>query len=186
MVFSCDELKKRMDGALETLSKEFLGLRTSRASTALLEPIMVDAYEGSKMPLTQVSSISTPEPRLITVQVWDKALVSKVEKAIRESGLGLNPAADGQLIRVPLPELSQERRQEIAKIAGKYAEQARVAIRNIRRDGMDSLKKLKKESEISEDEEHRFSHDVQVLTDDYIKKVDQHLAQKEKDLLGQI
>lgn len=182
MSYNLDEFKKRMNGALDVLSKEFMGLRTSRASTALLEPLMVEAYDG-KMPITQVGSISTPEARLITVQVWDKSLVKNVEKAIRDAGLGLNPMAEGQTIRVPLPDLSQERRQEIAKIAAKYAEQGRIAIRNVRRDGMDLLKKLEKEGAISEDEHHRLSHEIQSLTDDYIRKIDQHLAQKEKDLL---
>jgi ribosome recycling factor len=180
--FNLDELRKRMNGALDALSKEFMGLRTNRASTALLEPLMIEAYDG-KIPITQVGSISTPEARLITVQVWDKSLVKNVEKAIRDAGLGLNPATDGQIIRVPLPDLSQERRQEIAKIAAKYAEQARIAVRNVRRDGMDLLKKLEKDSDISEDEHHRLSDEIQSLTDDYIKKIDQHLVQKEKDLL---
>ena len=177
-----EDLKKRMNGALEALSREFIGLRTSRASAALLEPLMVEAYEG-KMPLPQVGTISVPEARLITVQVWDKGLLKNVEKAIRDAGLGLNPMSEGQLIRVPIPDLSQERRQEIAKIAGKYAEQARVSVRNIRRDGMELLKKEEKGGEISEDEHHRLSEEIQSLTDEYIKKIDQHLAQKEKDLL---
>ena len=183
MSFNLDELKKRMNGALEALAKEFMGLRTSRASTALLEPLMVEAY-NSKMPMTQVGSINAPEARLLTIQVWDKSLVKNVEKAIRDAGLGLNPMTEGQTVRIPIPDLSQERRQEIARIAAKYAEQGRVAIRNVRRDGMDLLKKLEKEGTISEDEHHRLSHEIQALTDDYIKKVDQHLAQKEKDLLG--
>jgi ribosome recycling factor len=180
--FNLNELKKRMNGALEVLSKEFIGLRTNRASTALLEPIMVEAYEG-KVPLTQVSSISAPEARLLSVQVWDKSLVKNVEKAIRDAGLGLNPMSEGTLIRIPLPELSQERRQEIAKIAAKYAEQARVSVRNVRRDGMDLLKKLEKEGQISKDEHHRLEGEIQNLTDEYIKKIDHHLSLKEKDLL---
>ncbi len=177
-----DDLKKKMNSSLEVLAKEFVGLRTNRASTALLEPLMIEAYAG-QVPITQVGTLSTPEARLITVQVWDKSLVKNVEKAIRESNLGLNPSVDGQIVRVPLPDLSQERRQEIAKIAAKYAEQSRVAVRSIRRDGMDHFKKLEKKGEISEDDLHRYSEDLQTLTDEYIKKIDQSLAQKEKDVL---
>lgn len=181
-VFNNDDLKKRMQGAIDTLVKEFNGLRTNRASTSLLEPLTVEAY-GSRMPLPQVGTISTPDARLLMVQVWDKELVRAVEKAIRESGLGLNPAIDGQNVRVPMPELSLERRQELVKIAGKYAEAARVAVRSVRRDGMDLLKKLEKDGDISEDEHRRHSDTVQTLTDDIIKKIDQTLAQKEKDVL---
>lgn len=177
-----NELKKKMNSTLDVLTKEFVGLRTNRASTALLEPLMIDAYAG-QVPITQVGTLSTPEARLITVQVWDKSLVKVVEKAIREANLGLNPTADGQIIRVPLPDLSQERRQEIVKIAAKYAESARIAIRSIRRDGMDHLKKIEKKGEITEDDLHRFSEDLQDVTDEFIKKIDQHLAQKEKDVL---
>ena len=136
-----DELGRRMDGALEALRREFAGLRTGRASAHLLEPITVSAY-GSDMPITQVGTISVPEPRMITVQVWDRGLVSAVERGIRDAGLGLNPASDGQLVRVPIPELSQERRQELSKVGHKYAEQARIAVRNVRRDGMEHLKKM--------------------------------------------
>ncbi|MBN9413014.1 MAG: ribosome recycling factor [Candidatus Paracaedimonas acanthamoebae] len=181
-VFNLDDLNKRMQGAMDALIKEFNGLRTNRASTHLLEPLMIDAY-GSRMPMTQVGTISTPEARLLTVQVWDKELVKAVEKAIREAGLGLNPSADGQMVRIPMPDLSLERRQELTKIAAKYAEQGKIAVRAVRRDGMDELKKLEKESKISEDDHHNFSDEIQKLTDDFIKKIDQALHQKEKDIL---
>ena len=177
-----DELGRRMDGALEALRREFAGLRTGRASVHLLEPVVVHAY-GSEMPITQVGTISVPEPRMITVQVWDRGLVSAVEKAIRDAGLGLNPASDGQLVRVPIPELSQERRQELSKIAHKYAEHGRVAVRNVRRDGMDQLKKMEKDGKISQDEHRGWSDKVQKLTDDHIKRIDETLAQKEKEIL---
>ena len=173
-----DQTKQRMDGSLEALRKEFSGLRTGRASINLLDPIHVDAY-GSMMPINQVGTVGVPEPRLITVQVWDKGLVKNVEKAIRDAGLGLNPQPDGQTIRVPLPELSQERRQELVKIAGKYTEQARVAIRNVRRDAMDAVKKEK----LSEDETKGQNDKIQKLTDESIKKVDDLFTAKEKELL---
>ena len=176
-----DDLQRRMEGALSTLKSDFGGLRTGRASTTLLEPIMVDAY-GQQMPMSQVGTISAPEPRLLSVQVWDKGQVSFVEKAIREAGLGLNPMADGQMVRVPLPELNEERREELVKIAGKYAEQGRVAVRNVRRDGMDQLKKGEKDGEISQDEQKSLSDDVQKLTDDYIAKIDEALSQKEAEI----
>ncbi|MBL9035299.1 MAG: ribosome recycling factor [Rhodospirillaceae bacterium] len=176
------EFSRRMDGALEALRKEFGGLRTGRASVHLLDQIVVQAY-GSAMPLNQVGNVNVPEPRMITVQVWDRGLVREVEKAIRDAGLGLNPASDGQLVRVPIPELSQERRTELSKIAHKYAEQARVAVRNVRRDGMEMLKKQEKDGKISQDE-HKGLHDqVQKLTDEHIKKVDEALATKEKEIL---
>jgi ribosome recycling factor len=171
-----------MDGALEALRKEFGGLRTGRASAHLLDQVVVQAY-GSSMPLNQVGNVNVPEPRMITVQVWDRGLVREVEKAIRDGGLGLNPASDGQLVRVPIPELSQERRAELSKIAHKYAEQARVAVRNVRRDGMEMLKKQEKDGKISQDE-HKGLHDqVQKLTDEHIKKVDETLAAKEKEIM---
>jgi ribosome recycling factor len=176
------DLSRRMDGAIEALKREFAGLRTGRASASLLEPIHVNAY-GSDMPLNQVATISVPEPRLITVQVWDRGLASAVDKAIRDSGLGLNPRTEGQVVRVPIPELSQERRQELTKIAHKYAEQARVAVRNVRRDGMDMLKRKEKAHEISEDEHHGWAEKVQQMTDQHIKKIDELLAQKEKEIL---
>jgi ribosome recycling factor len=177
-----NEFSRRMDGALEALRKEFGGLRTGRASANLLEPIHVSAY-GNDMPLNQVGTINVPEPRMITVQVWDRGMVGAVEKAIRDSGLGLNPAADGSTVRVPIPELSRERRQELSKIAHKYAEQARVAIRNVRRDGMDFLKKQEKDGKIAEDEHHGLSDQMQKLTDEHVKKVDDALATKEKEIL---
>lgn len=176
-----DQIKQRMEGALESLRKEFAGLRTGRASTGMLDPVQVDAY-GSLMPLNQVASINVPEPRLLSVQVWDKGMVKAVEKAIREAGLGLNPQPDGALIRVPVPELSQERRQELVKIAGKYTEQARIAVRNVRRDALDELKKQEKNKEISEDELKSQSEKVQNLTDQTIKKIDEALAHKEKEI----
>ena len=176
------DLKRRMDGALEALRREFAGLRTGRASISLLEPITVPAY-GAAMPLNQVATISVPEPRMITVQVWDRSLAGAVEKAIRESDLGLNPAAEGQMIRVPIPMLSEERRVELSKVAGKYAEQARVAVRNVRRDGMDGLKRMEKEHEISEDEHHLWSDEIQEITDAHIKLIDESLAQKEEEIL---
>jgi ribosome recycling factor len=176
------DLEKRMNGALEALRKEFSGLRTGRASTSLLEPITVSAY-GSDMPLNQVAALSVPEPRMISVQVWDKGMVAAVEKAIRTADLGLNPAVDGTLIRVPLPELSEERRTEIAKVAGRYAEQARVAVRNVRRDGMDQLKKAEKDGDISKDEHHKVGDQVQQLTDNTIKQINDLLAQKEAEIM---
>src|SRR5215475_6027619 len=176
------EFGRRMDGALEALRKEFGGLRTGRASASLLEPVHVSAY-GSDMPLNQVGTVNVPEPRMITVQVWDRGLVSAVEKAIRDAGLGVNPASDGQLVRVPIPELSQERRTELAKVAHKYAEQGRVAVRNVRRDAMDQLKKLEKDGEISQDEHRGLSDQVQKMTDDHIKRIDEALGTKEKEIL---
>src|SRR6185369_2851609 len=170
-----------MGGALDALKKEFGGLRTGRASANLLEPVMVDAY-GSKMPLNQVGNISVPEPRMITVQVWDKGLVASVDKAIRDAGLGLNPATDGQTVRVPLPALSEDRRNELKKIAHKYAELGRVAVRNVRRDGMELLKKAEKDGDISQDEHRKLTDKVQALTDQYIKRVDDSLAQKETEI----
>jgi len=172
-----DQTKQRMEGAIEALHREFAGLRTGRASINLLDHVMVDAY-GSMMPMNQVGSVNAPEPRLLTVQVWDKALVKNVEKAIRDSGLGLNPQPDGQTIRVPLPELSQERRQELVKIAGKYAEQARIAVRNVRRDAIDSVKKEK----LSEDETKSMNDKIQKLTDEYVKKIDDLFVNKEKEI----
>ena len=178
-----NDLKRRMEGALENLRKEFSGLRTGRASVALLEPVVVDAY-GSKMPLVQVGTVNAPEPRLLTVQVWDASLVKATEKAIRDSGLGLNPMPEGNVIRIPLPELNEERRAELSKVAGKYTEAARIAVRNVRRDGMDGLKKAEKDGDISEDEHKKQSEEVQKLTDDYIGKADTMLADKEKDIMA--
>lgn len=177
-----DDLTRRMTQAYEVLRHELAGLRTGRANASMLEPVVVEAY-GSRMPIKQVGNISVADARLLTVSVWDKTLVSAVDKAIRASGLGLNPAVDGQLIRIPIPELTQERRVEYGKIAGRYAEQARVAIRNVRRDGMDQLKKMLKDHEISEDDHQLYQDEVQELTDGLIKQVDEALAHKEKEIL---
>jgi ribosome recycling factor len=176
-------LQRRMDGALDVLKKEFGGLRTGRASTALLDPIHVEAY-GSNVPLNQVAGVSVPEPRMIVVQVWDRGVVKAVDKAIRESGLGLNPQTEGQTIRLPIPELTQERRTELSKIAHKYAELAKVSVRNVRRDGMDALKKAEKKGDITEDEHRRMAADIQAKTDEHIKKIDDMLAHKEKEILN--
>jgi ribosome recycling factor len=171
-----------MDGAIETLRKEFQGLRTGRASVNLLDPVMVEAY-GNPTPLTQVGTVGAPEPRLLTVTVWDKGMVKAVEKAIRESGLGLNPSSDGTLIRIPLPDLNQERRQELSKLAGKYAEQAKVSVRNVRRDGMETLKRQEKDGDLTQDEHRRWSEEVQTLTDNHIKRIDEALQTKEKEIM---
>jgi ribosome recycling factor len=175
------ELEKRMHGAMDALKKELGGLRTGRASVNLLDPVMVDAY-GQRMPLNQVGTVSAPEPRLLAVNVWDKGLVVSVAKAIREAGLGLNPSPDGQLVRVPIPELTAERRAELAKLAHKYAEQGRVAVRNVRRDGMEALKKAEKDHKISQDEHRQKSDEVQKLTDRYVKQIDEVLVHKEKEI----
>nr|WP_211101531.1 ribosome recycling factor [Niveispirillum sp. SYP-B3756] len=171
-----------MAGALETLRKEFAGLRTGRASANLLEPVVVEAY-GATVPLNQVANVSVPEPRLISVQVFDRSTVKAVEKAIRESGLGLNPQTEGSTIRVPIPELNSERRKELTKVAAKYAEQTRVAVRNVRRDGMDAAKKAQKDGDLSEDELKGLSDKIQTVTDAHIKKIDEALATKEKEIL---
>lgn len=177
-----DDLKRRMTGAVESLRKEFAGLRTGRASAGLLEPIRVEAY-GSPTPLTQLATVSVPESRMITVSVWDRALASAVDKAIRNSPLGLNPIMEGQMLRIPIPPLNEERRAEIAKLAGTYAENARIAVRNVRRDGMDSLKKLEKDGVLSEDEQKSFSEDVQKLTDEAIKRIDDSLKAKQEEIM---
>jgi len=176
------DLRRRMDGALEVLRKEFGGLRTGRASTILLEPVQVNAY-GGMVPLNQVASVNVPEPRMISVQVWDRSVVKAVDKAIREAGLGLNPQTEGQVIRVPIPELNEERRRELTRVAAKYAEQARVSVRNVRRDGIEALRRLEKDSEISQDEHRKLDREVQQLTDDHIKRIDETLAQKDKEIL---
>ena len=176
------DLRRRMEGAVDVLHKEFAGLRTGRASASLLEPIVVDAY-GSEMPLSQVGTVGVPEPRLLTVQVWDKSVVKAVEKAIRESNLGLNPASDGQLVRVPIPPLTEERRVELTKVAGKYAEEARVAVRNVRRHGMDDLKHLEKDGKISKDEHRDFGEEIQGITDEFVKKIDETLESKDKEIM---
>ncbi len=177
------DLKRRMQGAIGVLKHELGGLRTGRASASLLEPIQVDAY-GSHMPLSQVASINVPEPRLLSVQVWDRGMVGAVEKAIRNSDLGLNPQAEGQVIRVRIPELTQDRRQEMVKVAHKYAEAARVAVRHVRRDGLDSLKKAEKDGEMSSDDLDRLADQVQKATDGAIAEIDQVLAGKEKEILA--
>ncbi|WPB84092.1 ribosome recycling factor [Sediminicoccus rosea] len=175
------DLVRRMDGALETLKKEFSGLRTGRASPSLLEPIRVEAY-GNNQPLAQVGNVSVAGPSMLQVQVWDRSVVKAVEIAIRDSGLGLNPQAEGQTIRVMLPPLTEQRRNELAKTASKYSEGAKVAIRGVRRDGMEQIQAWKKKSEIGEDDAKRWSDEVQKLTDEYVKKIDVLLAEKEKDI----
>ncbi len=177
-----DDIERRMNGAVEALRREFAGLRTGRASAALLDPITVDAY-GSKTPLHQVGTVGVPDPRMLTVQVWDQGLVGAVEKSIRDSGLGLNPQTEANIVRVPIPELTEERRIELTKIANKYAEQARVAARNVRRDGMETLKKLEKDSEISQDEQRQWSQDIQTLTDDTVKAIDDALTAKDQEIM---
>lgn len=176
------DIERRMLGAVEVLRKEFAGLRTGRASAGLLEPITVEAY-GSKMPLSQVGTIGVPDSRMLTVQVWDNGLVQFVEKAVRDSGLGLNPQTEGNVLRIPVPELTEERRIELTKIANKYAEQAKVAVRNVRRDGMDKLKRLEKEHEISQDESRGWAGDIQKLTDTNVKTIDESLEAKDKDIM---
>lgn len=182
MTFDKADLKRRMDGAVDNLYKEFGGLRTGRASANLLEPVSVEAY-GSKMPLNQVATVSVPESRMLSVQVWDAGLVKATEKAIRDAGLGLNPQPEGNTIRIPIPDLNEERRAELSKIAGKYTESARISVRNVRRDGMDALKKMEKDGEISEDDFKRFTDEVQKLTDEKIQKIDTMLSDKEKDIM---
>ncbi|MBX3487624.1 MAG: ribosome recycling factor [Candidatus Paracaedibacteraceae bacterium] len=176
------ESGRRMDGAVDVLNRELSGLRTGRASVNLLDAVKVDAY-GSPTPINQIGNINVPEPRMLTVQVWDGGMIKAVEKAIRESGLGLNPSVDGQLVRVPLPALTEERRQELTKIAAKYAEEARISVRNVRRDAMEALKKSEKDGDISEDEHRRLSDEVQKVTDTHIKKIDENLASKQKDIM---
>lgn len=176
------DVKHRMDQAVEVLKKEFSGLRTGRAHSSLLDPIVIEAY-GQQMPITQVGTVGVPEPRMLTVSVWDRGMVKAVEKAIRDSGLGLNPAVDGQTVRVPIPPLTEERRQELSKIAGKYSESARVAVRNVRRDGNDSLKKMEKDGVISQDELRQYEKEIQGLTDETIKRIDEALQHKEQEIM---
>ncbi len=176
-----DDLERRMDGAMAALRQEFLSLRTGRASASMLEPVTVDAY-GATTPINQVGTVNVPEPRMITVNVWDKGLVGAVEKAIRESGLGINPVVDGPIIRLPIPELNEERRRELSKVAGGYAENARVAIRNVRRDGMDQIKKAKSDG-MSEDDQKFWENAVQELTDAGIKKIDEALESKQEEIM---
>ena len=180
--FDLDDVERRMRGALQALKQEFGGLRTGRASASLLEPIIVEAY-GQSMPINQVGTIGVPEPRMLTVQVWDKGMVSAVEKAVRNSGLGLNPNIDGTLIRLPIPELNQERRAELSKIAAKYTEQARVAVRNVRRDAMDELKRLEKDAHMGQDDHKAWSDKVQKLTAKIIAEIDGALAHKEAEIM---
>jgi len=176
------DLRRRMDGAIEVLRKEFGGLRTGRASASLLEPVAVSAYGGT-LPINQLANVSVPEPRMITVQVWDRAMVKAVDKAIREAGLGLNPQTEGQVIRVPIPDLNEERRRELTRVSARYAEEARVAVRHVRRDGIEVLRRQEKEAEISQDEQRKLQQEVQHLTDDYIRRIDEALAQKDREIL---
>jgi ribosome recycling factor len=180
--FDLADIERRMAGAVNSLHGELSGLRTGRASASLLEPITVDAY-GAKMPLNQVATISVPEPRMLSVQVWDRGMVAAVEKAIRESSLGLNPQSEGQVLRVPIPELNEQRRKELVKVAHKYAEDARVAVRHVRRDGMDKVKKLLKDKAIGEDDEKRHTAEIQKATDSAVGEIDAVLASKEKEIM---
>lgn len=180
--FDMGDLRRRMSGAIDNLKSEYGGLRTGRASVSLLDPVMVDAY-GSKMPLNQVATVSTPEARLISVQVWDKGMVSAADKAVRNAGLGLNPVVDGQTLRIPIPELNEERRAEMTKIAGKYAEGAKIAVRNVRRDGMETLKREEKDGDISQDEQKSLGEDVQKLTDQMVSDIEGLAVAKEKEIM---
>lgn len=180
--FNIQEIERRMNAAIDVLHKEFAGLRTGRASVAFLEPVMVDAY-GAKMHLSQLANVNIMDARMLSVQVWDMQTAPLVEKAIRDAGLGVNPVREGQVIRVALPELTKERRQELSKVASKYAEQARISVRNVRRDGMDHLKREEKEGLISEDQMHKFSDHIQKLTDGFVKRIDEILLTKEKDIM---
>ena len=182
MSYDANDLKRRMEGALTALSNEFGGLRTGRASTSLLDTVMVSAY-GSMMPMNQVGSVSVSDARMLNVNIWDKGLVGAADKAIRDAGLGLNPVVDGTNLRIPIPPLNEERRKDLTKVAGKYSEAARVAVRSVRKDGMDTLKKSEKDGEISEDDLRKLSADVQKLTDDYITKVDEALKAKEAEIM---
>lgn len=176
------DIERRMSGAVDNLKHEFAGLRTGRANTGMLDPVTVDVY-GATMPLSQVGTVSVPEPRMLSVQVWDANNASAVEKAIRNSGLGLNPMTEGQTIRIVIPELNEERRRELSKVAAKYAEQARIAVRNVRRDGMDQLKKAEKDGDISQDEQKSDSDKVQSVTDRFIEQIDSALSAKEKEIM---
>ena len=182
MSYDKKDIERRMEGAIGALSNELAGLRTGRASVNLLDTVMVDAY-GSKMPMGQVGSVSVLDARMLAVNIWDKSLVGTADKAIREAGLGLNPVVDGQTLRIPIPPLNEERRVELTKVAGKYAEAGRVAVRNVRRDGMDALKKMEKDGDISEDELRSLSDEVQKLTDTYVGKVDEALKTKEAEIM---
>lgn len=181
MSVDLNDLKRRMDGAIGVLKTELSGLRTGRASASMLEPVTVEAY-GATMPLNQVATVSVPEPRLINVQVWDRSMAQAVEKAIRESSLGLNPVVEGQVMRIPIPELNAERRQELVKVAHKYAEQARVAVRHVRRDGMEDIKRSEKSEGLSQDEMRSLSEKVQKLTDEKVAEIDQVVSAKEQEI----
>ncbi|GMN12314.1 ribosome recycling factor [Altererythrobacter sp. MTPC7] len=182
--FDKADIERRMQGAVESLKGDLSGLRTGRANTSLLDPVVCEVY-GSMMPLSQVATVNAPEPRMLAVQVWDKSNVSAVEKGIAKANLGLNPMTDGQTIRLPMPDLTEERRKELAKLAGEYAEKAKIAIRNVRRDGMEALKDDEKAKEISEDDRKRSEDEVQKLTDTYVAKADEAAAAKEKEILTQ-
>lgn len=177
-----DDLQRRMDGAMGSLRTEFASLRTGRASASMLEPVMVDAY-GAKTPLNQIGTVNVPEPRMVTVNIWDKNLVGVAEKAIRESGLGINPQLNGTIIMLPIPELNEERRRELSKVAGQYAESARISVRNVRRDGMEQLKKAKNDDELSEDDHKIWSDEVQDLTDKAIGAIDAALETKQEEIM---
>lgn len=177
-----NDLKQRMQGAVNNFQSELKGLRTGRASVNLLDGVQADVY-GSMMPLNQVGTVSAPESRMLSVQVWDKSNVAAVEKAIQNAGLGLNPSADGQVVRIPMPDLTEERRAELAKVAGKYAEAARISVRNVRRDGMDGLKKAEKDGDISQDEQHSKGDDIQKLTDGFVAEIDELLKAKEAEIM---
>lgn len=176
-----DDLDRRMDGAISALRSEFASLRTGRASASMLDAVMVEAY-GAPTPINQVGTVNVPEPRMVTLNVWDKSLVNVVDKAIRQSGLGLNPVVDGTILRLPIPELNEERRRELTKVAGNYAENAKVAVRNVRRDGMDQIKKAKADG-MSEDDQKIWSDEIQELTDNYIKQVDNALEKKQEEIM---
>ncbi|MBX7532020.1 ribosome recycling factor [Qipengyuania sp. 1XM1-15A] len=178
------DIERRMQGAIESLKGDLSGLRTGRANTSLLDPVVVEVY-GSMMPLNQVATVSAPEPRMLSVQVWDKANVTAVEKGIAKANLGLNPMIDGQNVRLPMPDLTEERRRDLAKLAGQYAEQSKIAIRNVRRDGMEALKEDEKKKEISEDERKRSEDEVQKLTDKYVAEADTAASAKEKEIMTQ-
>jgi ribosome recycling factor len=178
------DVERRMKGAVEALKSDLQGLRTGRANTTLLDPVVVEVY-GSMMPLSQVATVSAPEPRMLSVQVWDRSNMTAVEKGIAHANLGLNPIIDGQTLRLPIPDLTQERRKELAKLAGQYAEKAKIAIRNVRRDAMESLKTDEKKKEISEDDRKRSEEQVQKLTDQYVKETDEAAAKKEQEILTQ-
>ncbi len=178
-----NEVKSKMENVITSFQKDLAGLRTGRASTALLDKVMVDAY-GSMMPLSQVGTVNAPEARLLTVQVWDKSMVQAAEKAITNANLGLNPSSDGQLIRIPMPDMTEERRKEMVKIGSGFAEKARIAVRNARKDGMDVIKKQEKDGDISQDDMHHIGGEIQKLTDQYVEKIDQLLSDKEKDIMA--